>query len=348
MKQFSSIDLEAFALGTAVLGSGGGGDPTNPVLMSRYALEQYGPVALLSVADLKPDDLIVPIAMMGAPLVMAEKLTSGQELSSLVGLIEKTYGRKPTALLAAEIGGANAFSPLLIAGRLGLPILDADIIGRAFPQLQMSSANLFKIPCCPAFLGDSMGNAVVIHTPDVMCMERLGRHVAMAMGSICAISIYIMDGDQAKRATVSGTVSQAISIGKAMLQARNSGTSPIDSVLKKEGGVVLVEGTISDVNQRVAGGFLEGTAKIGDVELVYQNEYLLARREQNVLATTPDILMVFDTENGTPITSEALRYGLRVSLVALPSPQIWTSEEGLALVGPRFFGFDTDYHPIKK
>ena len=71
-----------------------------------------------------------------------ERLLSGNELSILLQTIEEKLLRKPTVLMAAEIGGANAFTPLLAAAKTGLPILDADMIGRAFPELQMSSCFL--------------------------------------------------------------------------------------------------------------------------------------------------------------------------------------------------------------
>ena len=79
------------------------------------------------------------------------------------------------------------------------------------------------------------------------------------------------------------------------------------------------------------------------VEILYQNEYLLARNGKEVIGTTPDILAILDSETGEAITSESLRYGLRVSLVSLPSPAIWTTVEGLELVGPHRFGYEVNF-----
>jgi DUF917 family protein len=39
-------------------------------------------------------------------------------------------------VLSCEIGGANGLEPLCIGARLGLPVIDADFMGRAFPELQ--------------------------------------------------------------------------------------------------------------------------------------------------------------------------------------------------------------------
>lgn len=347
MKQLTIDDLEYLALGSAILGSGGGGDPAYDILMARHEMEKYGPVTLLDVDELDSEDLVVPVGFMGAPLVCIEKLPCGREFEDLMRTLEVTLERKPTAILAAEIGGANAFTPLTIAGRLNLPVVDADTLGRAFPQLQMSSCNLMKVPVAPTFLADSLGNTVMLNVSDALTLERMARHVTVAMGSSCAVAMYLMDGEQAKRAVIRGTVSQAIAIGRCIQEARLTSADPINALLKETEGVLLGKGTITDIDQTIRDGFLEGSATImesnSQIKLLYQNEYLLARRQDHVLATTPDILMLMESESGTPITSESLRYGLRVALVALPAPKLWQSPEGLKLVGPRFFGYDVDY-----
>ena len=46
-------------------------------------------------------------------------------------------GRRVTALLAAEAGGGNCLEPLVVGARLGLPVVDGDLMGRAFPELQV-------------------------------------------------------------------------------------------------------------------------------------------------------------------------------------------------------------------
>ncbi len=41
------------------------------------------------------------------------------------------------AVMSCEIGGANGLEPLAIAARIELPVVDADFMGRAFPELQV-------------------------------------------------------------------------------------------------------------------------------------------------------------------------------------------------------------------
>lgn len=352
MKKTITIDdLENLALGAAVLGSGGGGNPQYDILIAKNQLQKYGPVPLISVADLKPDDLIVPVAFMGAPLIAIEKLPNGTEFKTIFELIEKHLGKKPTAIMAAEIGGANAFTPLTIAGHLGLPVLDADLLGRAFPQLQMSSANLTGISASPAFVADGLNNGVVINTADANMLESIARVVTVSMGSSAALAAYLLNGTQAQYATIPGTITQALSIGRAITEARQTNNDPIKALVSYCGGMSTGSGTIVDIDQAIKDGFLQGTATIQNcketIKLVYQNENLILERDNKICATSPDIIIPLDTQTGSPITSESLAYGLNVSIVVIPAPTLWQTPKGLELVGPRAFGYDIDYKVIE-
>jgi DUF917 family protein len=351
MYQMNKDDLERLALGSAVLGSGGGGDPVYDRLMAEYAIEKYGPVKIIEIKDLKEADLIAPFEFMGAPLAAIEQLAQGEEFLLIAEQIERTYDQKITAIVPGEIGGGNAFTPFMIAGRLGLPVIDGDMIGRAFPLLQMCSSNLAGISPAPAFLADGVGNHVILHAKSSEDLEKIARQIAVSMGSHCALSAFLMHGIEAKKAIIPGSISRACAIGQAILHALKNGTSPTDAVVADSGGVLLARGIICDINQSIRDGFLEGTVQIkterGLIELIYQNEFLLAKREDQVLALTPDIITLLETESGTPITSESLRYGLRIDLIALPAPEIWQTDAGLKLVGPQAFGFNMPYEPIQ-
>jgi len=352
MKQLKINDLENLSIGSAVLGSGGGGDPSYVFLMAKYLIEKYGPINIISVDELEDDDFVVPLSMMGAPLISMERVMSGRELGALLQTIEDRLQRKPTVLMPAEIGGANAFTPLLVAAKTGLPVLDADMIGRAFPELQMSSCYLNNCKATPAVMADCLGNTVVIETTDAKTLERIARSITVSMGSSCAVGFYLMSGLEAKGAFVTGTLSQALRLGEAITSARNQGMDPIRALINVSGGTFLEKGTLIDIDQTVKDGFLQGSATILNnkikSKLFFQNEYLLAKNEAGVLASTPDLIVLLDENSGTPLSSEALRYGLQVALLAIPAPEIWQTSEGLEVVGPRAFGYDINYQPISK
>ena len=338
MKQITALDLDDLALGSTVLGSGGGGDPSYELLMAKQQIETYGPIQLTSIEDLSDEALIAPVAYMGAPLVSIEKLSSGREFFGIMEMIAKLKGKRVTHLLAAEIGGANALTPLLVAGRLSLPLLDGDIIGRAFPELQMSSCHLKGIKATPAVIADGLGNTIVVEASSSLQVERFCRTIAMEMGSSAAVSLYLMSGKEAKIGVISGSISKAIQIGSRMRMS-----DPLQGLLQESGGEFLGCGVIRDIDQRIDKGFLKGTVTIEGENrwrVAYQNEYLMVFQGEEAIAATPDIIVLLEQGSGKPITSETLSYGTRVNIVVLPAPEIWKCATGMALVGPKYFGYE--------
>ncbi len=49
---------------------------------------------------------------------------------------------------------------------------------------------------------------------------------------------------------------------------------------------------------------------------------------------------MLDTVSGDAIGTETLRYGQRVTVIALPAPPILLTPKGIEHVGPRAFGYD--------
>lgn len=52
----------------------------------------------------------------------------------------------------------------------------------------------------------------------------------------------------------------------------------------------------------------------------------------------PDLITLLDRANGAPLGVADYRYGVKVSVVALRAPPVWTTEEGLRMGGPAAFG----------
>src|SRR5260370_26822034 len=127
--------LRALARGCAVLGAGGGGDTYLALLQALQATEDHGPVPLVDLDELPDDSLIMPCGGIGAPTVSIEKIENGNEGARLREHLEYMTDRRVAALMSAEIGGSNRLLPISWAARLGLPIVDADAMGRGFPEV---------------------------------------------------------------------------------------------------------------------------------------------------------------------------------------------------------------------
>ena len=120
---------------------------------------------------------------------------------------------------------------------------------------------------------------------------------------------------------------------------------------------VIFSGKIVEVFRRTSEGFAKGTIRIreldgeaGDepqtLEIDFQNENLIARVGERILSVVPDLICVLDSETAEPITTEELRYGQRVKVMAVSVPPIMRTPEALKVWGPRTFGFDVDYAPM--
>jgi DUF917 family protein len=349
-------DLDDLAVGAALLGTGGGGDPTIGKLIAKEAIREHGPVTLVDPSEIADDALVVPSAMMGAPTVMVEKMPAGDEIVHAFRALEEYLGRTIDYTTSAEAGGLNSTMPFTLAARLGIPLVDADMMGRAFPELQMCLPTLGGVAAAPMALADEKGNRAIIETVDNRWTERLARSITIDMGCSSLIALYAMSGAQVKQWTIAGTLTLGQRLGRAIREARAAHADPIAAALELLGGLRLFDGKVVDVERRTQTGFARGESRIegtgedagSTLVLRFQNEHLVALRDGVACASTPDLIMVVAAETGEPITTEELRYGFRVAVLAAPCDPRWRTPEGLALVGPRYFGYDLDYVPIEQ
>lgn len=112
MRKIGIKEIEDIATGAALLGAGGGGDPYVGKLMAIGAVRDCGPVTLLDPDEVPDDALVVPIAMMGAPTVLAEKAVGGTEYQKLFDMVSNFFGKKIYAFMPIEAGGVNSMLPV--------------------------------------------------------------------------------------------------------------------------------------------------------------------------------------------------------------------------------------------
>ena len=148
-RELTREDLLDLARGAAFLGTGGGGDPYIGRLMVERAIAEGGRVVLVPLEEVPDDWFVIPTAMMGAPTVMIEKIPRGDEAVASLRALERHLGRRADATMPIECGGINSTMPLVVGARTGLPVIDADGMGRAFPELQMETFHVYGVPGTP-------------------------------------------------------------------------------------------------------------------------------------------------------------------------------------------------------
>lgn len=404
----SEYDIECISIGTGILGCGGGGSPHIGRLLALQMLERgkiikiVEPSKYLENAD-PENDLVIPVGFMGAPVILYEKLVSGNEIVGALQCMQDLYQftnysngdlempngievkvdngikyiddftihasslsstdlgeKKIIGLMSAEIGGMNGIESLITSATMGIPVLDCDGIGRAFPELQMFAPLIYGCKPYPSILSDDKGRkAVVLYADGPKRLENHFRDVVVRMGCSGAIVLSYLRKDEVLNCTVQHSLSHAWRIGDAVLKARTQGMSPVRAVMKVENGKLIIYGKITDVFRETSGGFNKGKLSIAGlddfdgktVSIEFQNEFLIAKDGCNkVLVCVPDLITLMDADTAQPLPTEEVKFGLRVVLVAMPVTPVMSTDQALKFVGPQAFGYKEDfkYLPINE
>jgi len=346
--------LEDITIGSTILGAGGGGDPYVGKLLARQAIIDHGPVWLADLTDLADDDQVCFVAGMGAPSVLVEKLPRASEPVRAVRVLEEKLGITFTHIAPAEAGGLNAVVPFAAAA-LGIPVLDADGMGRAFPSLELVTPTLYGGSCTPMSMIDEHGNELIITSKTNAWAETIGRAAAVASGCHTMMALYPMTGAQAKQWLIPGVLTLAEKLGALLRTTRADHGDPVRAIMESQRGVLLFQGRVTAVERATERGWTVGKATItgsgafgGEMILHFQNEHLAALRDGLVVATVPDLIMVLSHDSGEPVPAEEIRYGYRVAVLGLPCDDRWRTPAGLAVAGPRAFGYKMDFVPVEQ
>lgn len=356
MRLIDEAALDDITIGSTVFGAGGGGDPYIGKLLARDAIRRFGPVPLVDIEEVPDNANVVFIAGMGAPGVLIEKLPRAEEYDRVLRTLEAHTGKKFDYVCSGEAGGLNAVTPFATAAVAGVPVIDADGMGRAFPHLDMTTPTLYGGETTPMVMVDEHGNDMFMICAENGWAESIARAAAVTSGACNTMAIYPMTGAEAKAWLVRGVISASAEVGRVIREARAEHRSPVQAVLDNQNGVLLFEGKVEHVERRNEGGWTIGRADIsglgddGGNSLVvhFQNENLMAERNGEIVVTTPDLIMIMELDSGEPIPAEEVRYGFRVAVIGLPCDPHWRTDGGLKLAGPRRFGYDVDFKPVEE
>ena len=256
--------------------------------------------------------------------------------------------------MAGEIGGGNGVLPVAWAAGMGLPLVDADGMGRAFPEVPQVTMQLAGISPSPAVMTDERGNLIVFQTISGQWMERLERAAAAEFGGAASSTEFSLTAGRGARGDDPG-------LGVAGHQDRRGGgqrrrASPVAALIEEIGAFRLITGKVSTSSGRPAaassGAAWSSRASARTrgrlIRLELQNENLVALERGKVLASVPDLITVLDSETADAIATERIRYGQRVTVIAFACAPVWRTERGIAATGPRTFGYDFDYQPVEE
>lgn len=344
MFDVSAPMLDELSVGASALGAGGGGQVWTQQVVLKDAIRHAGRPRVIGLDELDTDDLVLPIGLIGAPTAMLEVLPGPAEVERAITAAESAYGRRVVALMPLETAGANGIFPLSASAWTGLPCVDADGMGRAFPTLSTTSFALAGVPECPVILTGCSKRVVTLWGSQGPETERLVRACVREMGLVAVITAYAMSGRQAVQAAIGGSISECLRWGGVFANAHNAG---FDERIAAQGGKLLFEGTVVDTarNSSGVGGsitieHLATPARLLRVE--WRTENIVAMEDGQAVATCPDIIVLTDLTTTRIRLAESISTHTPLRVCVVPSAPVWQTDSGLALAGPRAFGCPID------
>ncbi len=363
MRTLNREDLVNILYGAAILGTGGGGSLTEGIELIDEALAAGKTFRLASFDDLAPEDLIGTPYGCGAisPLTEAERkksarLPEAQENFYILCMkqMEAYMGKELKAVISTELGGHNTATALYCGAMADKLIVDGDPAGRSVPGLQHSTYYLHNVPMCPISVMNKFGEgAVVTSVFDDERAEDLVRALAVVSQNIVAVMDHVNTAEVLKNAVIRGAISQSEAIGKAFLTAKAQGGDFVSAVTEAGKGKPMFRGVVTKSTYETRDGFTFGDTEIrgaGEyaghtLRVWYQNENIISWLDGEIFVTVPDLICLFDLDEKMPQLNPYAREGENVAVIALPAPNEWTTQRGLEIFGPRFFGYDVDYTP---
>ncbi|ORY25549.1 putative hydantoinase [Naematelia encephala] len=382
----SELDLDFLAIGSYILGCGGGGDPQICRLALKVVLRSGAKIRVIDLDSLKPEALLGWGGHMGSPEVGSERLLGNEYADACHELLEFLKIEKLDGLVAVEIGGNNGLMNLIIgaSNAMDIPVIDGDFMGRAYPTGWQTTPNVFDKSSrgeniLPACIASGNGNVMFMTKAQTDRMiDASLRAACVEMGTRVGCAKRPLTAQFCRTAMIRNTVSLSWRIGRAVTLAQkqgniaNIGNVIVDSLGGSATGRVLFAGKVVGVSRRVFKGHSVGEVSIvaasldeeeedddrkrerfsGLVKIPFKNENLLVEHVQDghikILASVPDLVAVVDAGNGLALGTQDYKYGQRVIVIGVAAAPQWTStERGLEIGGLRSFDIhDIPYEPV--
>jgi len=362
MRTLYGQQLEDLIRGCTILGTGGGGSPRRGLAMIQAELEKGREFRLANLNEIPDEALVASPYMCGSvsPEGVGGSTSQGdEEMECLEAFkaLEADLGRPFFAAIATEIGGGNTAAALCVAARQGIPIVDADPAGRSVPELQHTTFYIKDVPIAPLAVATATGDVLILkEVSDDFRAEAIVRAIAVVSNDRAGVADHPMVGKALKTSVVPGTLTTALTIGRAVREACSSGADPVQAAVSAGNGFFLFEGEVAKADWKIEEGFTIGELTIvGQANdrghryrIWYKNEHIVSWYDDEPDVTVPDLICVLDPKTGEAITNPNCKKEREVAIVGYPAPELWRSSRGLELFGPKHFGYEIPYRPIEK
>ena len=363
MRTLTWQEVDDILAGATVLGCGGGGDYEAGRELMRRAYDGGRAVRLADPDDVPDDAVICCPYGVGGLTEGDEAVYEGLERSAeypgvlAVRALGDHLGVEFAALITGELGGwsiADAFYP---GAMLDLPVVDADPVGRAVPELQHSLFKVHDLPIAPQAVANEVGDTVIVtRVAGDARAEALVRALAVASRNLVCVADHALPWGRVRPAVITGAVSFARRVGEALRRAQERGEDAAAAVAAASGGRVVFRGRVAAFTWEERDGFTWGELELAGDAADAGSSYRIWSKNENLLAwcdgapdvMAPDLICCLSGESGEPVTNPHHAVGERVDVVGVPAAPQWRTPAGVALLGPRHFGFDIDFVPLEE
>lgn len=157
----------------------------------------------------------------------------------------------------------------------------------------------------------------------------------------------LMQLKQMKSVMLLHTLSKALSVGKALRQAREEKGNSLQSIVELTQAKILFIGRVSECKAEVQDGYYIGHVNIEGIDTFKANTFKIWVKNENILSwlngepyiACPDLITMIDQETFEPIIIGKLDEGTKVVIFGISAPQSFRSSAALKLLGPKHFGF---------
>jgi hypothetical protein len=316
MRTIGKQEMVDIVIGAGLLGAGGGGSIAEGMKLVDRVLEFGSGVQLASVEDLGDEDWGAVIAGMGSPVASSTRVRTHSPNFALQ-LLEEAQGFTSAFVMPFELGAGNSLNPMLVAVQRGISIIDGDPVGRAVPQIDMTTFHLGGLSLSPLALATEEKISAIIRTERPYDMERVARAITSELGGVAAFACHAMPAKEMKKHILPDTTTLVERIGETIRQAREERKDATSVLIEKFDGYLLGKGKVEKVLSETKGGFDFGTVEVeGDlpIRVMFQNENMIAFRGEKLLALVPDLICAVKAD-GTPLTNADIREGMEVSYI---------------------------------
>ena len=359
VRPLDPVALDDILVGCSYLGCGGGGSLTDGRARLAVDVQANLSFSLLDVASLGDDEWVASpygLGSLAAPTEAQQREFEGlarvaDSVEASFRLLSQHLKRSFVAAVAGVLGPWSTAAALSTAARCGIPLLNADRVGRAAPEATQDSLLAAGVSNLPIAAVTCFGDEIILEKlARGARSEDLLRALSVASLGDLGVTDAALSGRTVRKsgALIAGTITHAEALGRAVRLAKAGATSPLEALIDAGSGERMFEGRVIQCNWKDEAGFLigevhldgEGAFAGGSYRVHFKNENIIAWQDDAVSVLPPELISIIDSSSGEAIANPAFVIGARVTVLKFPAPAIWRTEQGRRLFGPEHFGYE--------